>query len=258
MGPTRIAFVAVTAVLALAVVAYLFWPWREEVVPPPPPPPAAAVPAAPPGPRHPVPSEAAGELPALGQSDAVAVEALAGLVGGLDAVARWFNAEGLVRNIVATVDNLPRETVVRRVNPLLPVPGLPVTRGRDATLAFAPENAKRYESRVAAFESLDTARTVAAYRRLYPLFQQAYVELGYPNGYFNDRLVEVIDHLLATPEPAGPVALVQPKVLYEYADPSLEERSAGQKAMLRLGASNAARVKAKLRELRAAVAASPP
>lgn len=27
------------------------------------------------------------------------------------------------------------------------------------------------------------------YVRLYPLFQKAYVELGYPNGYFNDRLI---------------------------------------------------------------------
>ena len=37
------------------------------------------------------------------------------------------------------------------------------------------------------------------YKQYYPLFQQAYVDLGYPEGYFNDRLVEVIDHLLATP-----------------------------------------------------------
>ena len=49
------------------------------------------------------------------------------------------------------------------------------------------------------------ARAVALYARLYPLFQQAYEELGYPGRYFNDRLVEVIDDLLATPEPTGPV-----------------------------------------------------
>ncbi|HQU43635.1 MAG TPA: DUF3014 domain-containing protein, partial [Pirellulales bacterium] len=40
--------------------------------------------------------------------------------------------------------------------------------------------------------------------------------------YFNDRLVSVIDHLLAAPEPAGPVALVQPKIIYKFADPQLE------------------------------------
>ena len=71
-----------------------------------------------------------------------------------------------------------------------------------------------------------------------------------PDGYFNDRLVEVIDHLLATPEVAGPIKLTQPGVFYQYADPSIEERSAGQKAMIRLGSQNAAIVKEKLRALR--------
>ena len=71
-----------------------------------------------------------------------------------------------------------------------------------------------------------------------------------PDGYFNDRLVEVIDHLLATPDIAGPIKLTQPGVFYQYADPSIEERSAGQKLMIRLGSENAAVVKEKLRALR--------
>jgi hypothetical protein len=52
------------------------------------------------------------------------------------------------------------------------------------------------------------------------------------------------------PEITGPVALAQPKVLYEFADPELESRSAGQKILMRMGAENAARVKTKLREIR--------
>ena len=83
-------------------------------------------------------------------------------------------------------------------------------------------------------EAVEAKRLVAAYVRLYPLFQTAYQELGYPNGYFNDRLVQAIDDLLAAPDIAAP-RLVQPKVLYEFADADLEERSAGQKIMLRMG-----------------------
>ena len=41
------------------------------------------------------------------------------------------------------------------------------------------------------------------------------------------------------------------RVLYEFAAPDLETRSAGQKMLLRMGPDNAARVKAKLREIRA-------
>ena len=62
------------------------------------------------------------------------------------------------------------------------------------------------------------------YFRFYPLFQQSYQNLGYPNGYFNDRLVQVIDMLLATPQPTGPIELVRPNVMYTFADPTLEAR----------------------------------
>jgi len=82
--------------------------------------------------------------------------------------------------------------------------------------------------------------------------------LGYPNGYFNDRLVQVIDVLLATPQISGPIDLVRPNVMYIYADPTLEARPAGQKLLIRMGPENAAVIKAKLVELRAAVTAAAP
>jgi hypothetical protein len=64
----------------------------------------------------------------------------------------------------------------------------------------------------------------------------------------------VIDHLLETPEVDGPVKLVQPGVFYEFADPSLESRSSGQKLLLRMGSDNAAAVKLKLRDVRREIA----
>src|SRR6185436_17861366 len=89
-----------------------------------------------------------------------------------------------------------------------------------------------------------------------PLFQQSYEDLGYPGQYFNDRLVEVIDHLLQTPDLRGPIVLKQGKVFYEYADPALEARSAGQKLLMRMGPQNEASIKAKLKELRVYVTTS--
>jgi hypothetical protein len=82
------------------------------------------------------------------------------------------------------------------------------------------------------------------------LFQQAYQELGYPKKQFNDRLVEVIDDLLEAPEAQPPIKLVRPKVMYEFDDPELEDLSAGQKLLVRMGPENAAVLKAKLREIR--------
>ena len=66
----------------------------------------------------------------------------------------------------------------------------------------------------------------------------------------NDRVVDTLDDLLATPDVAPPIAVTQPKVLYEFADPALEKRSAGQKIMLRMGADNMARAKRLLSAIR--------
>jgi hypothetical protein len=46
--------------------------------------------------------------------------------------------------------------------------------------------------------------------------------------------------------------------MYQYADPKLEGLSSGQKLLLRIGPDNEAIIKAKLRELRAAVAQKRP
>ena len=235
-----------------SLIFYQAWQKMQPEPPARPAPPAAAPPAprAEPEIRFPVEGEPQPKLPALNESDAAVSEALAGLWDG-GTLERFFNHKDFIRRIVATIDNLPRAKVALRLMPVKPVPGaFPVT-GKGAGLVMTPGNSARYAPYVRLLEATDSKKIVAAYARFYPLFQQAYRELGYPQGYFNDRLVEVIDHLLAAPELQGPVRLVQPKVFYLYADPDLESRSAGQKTMMRMGAENAARVKTKLRELRA-------
>ncbi|MEO9078801.1 MAG: DUF3014 domain-containing protein [Rhodanobacter sp.] len=99
-------------------------------------------------------------------------------------------------------------------------------------------------------EQVDPAALVARYVHMYPLFQQAYRQLGYPKGYFNDRLIVVIDNLLAAPEPAQSPALQRSKSFYIYADPDLEALSSGQRLLLRTGPANEAKIKAKLRTIR--------
>src|SRR5688572_31376737 len=103
--------------------------------------------------------------------------------------------------------------------------------------------------------SLDAQKLMTQYARYYPLFQESYENLGHPPQHFNDRLVEVIDHLLETPTVRDPISLARPNVLYEFADPKLESLSAGQKLLIRMGSANADRIKDKLRELRAALVA---
>ena len=189
----------------------------------------------------------------LETSDPAIRDALASLFNG-NKLPDFVQPMHLIRNIVATIDNLPRSKVAPRLLPVQPTPGALSTTNAGDNLVIAADNSARYAPAVALVHAIDTKQLVAIYVRFYPLFQQAYRELGYPDGYFNDRLVAVIDHLIATPDVKPPIALVQPKVLYQYADPDLEALSAGQKAMIRVGPDNAAVLKAKLREIRYRVA----
>jgi hypothetical protein len=208
--------------------------------------------------QHPVPGTAAGAtgpLPPLNDSDGAIKDALRGLGAG---AAQYLVPEDVVRHIVVTVDNLPRQKLAVTKRPVAPAPGAFLVDGDELHATLDPKNYARYDSMVNVIRQLDMQRVADVYFRFYPLFQSAYQDLGYPSGYFNDRLVQVIDSLLATPQLSGPIELSRPNVMYTFADPTLEARPAGQKLLLRMGPDNAAVVKAKLMELRAIVTAAPP
>ncbi len=156
----------------------------------------------------------------------------------------------IVWRLVATIDALPRKQLAQRLLPVQSPKGSFLAREQDGRWAIDPENNRRYATYVALVEHVDSKRLVETYLLFYPLFQEEYRMLGHPDGNFNDRLVAVIDDLLAAPSAAEPIALVRPKVFYEFEDSELEQLSAGKKIMLRIGEANARTVKRKLAEIR--------
>ena len=199
---------------------------------------------APPQPERTIP------LPRLDESDVEVQGGLTELLGS-NAVMQFLVPQRIVRNVVVTIDNLPREKAALQQRPIKAAPGKFVTSGSEDATVLARENYARYTPFVAIVKTLDAKTLVGLYRGWQPLFQQSYEELGHPNGFFNTRLLEVIDHLLATPDVAEPVRLVQPSVYYKFADPNLESLSAGQKLLIRMGRDNAGAIKSKLREIQA-------
>lgn len=178
---------------------------------------------------------------------------------------RFINVDEFVRRFVATVDGLARGNAASRMWPVTVTPGRTQIAEKTDGIYLLDSNSERFAPFVKLASSVDTAVVTSMYARLYPLFQQAYEELGYPGKYFNDRLVEIIDQLLATPELKEPVKLTltqvqgpipssQPWLRYEFEDPDLEARPAGQKILLRMGPANAAQLKNKLRDFRERIA----
>lgn len=242
--------------LVAGAAALLYLGWMQQRTPPP----SLAEPVerdpepAAPRIRYPIPppsqAEAPPPLPALDASDATMLALIARLFG--EPAVALFHPDNIVRRAAVSVDNLPREQVPPKYRLLRPVAGeFRARAAEEGKLYLSDDNYPRYTPYVTLLETVEPAAAVEAYIHFYPLFQKAFAELGYPDGYFNDRLVAVIDDLLATPVPRGPIELVRPSVAYKYADPRLEKLSAGQKTLLRMGPENAERVRAKLQEFRA-------
>jgi len=271
---SRIALAFLVTAALVGLIAWLLWP---QPVPPAPKPvpitqpvngPAAVtttpVPSNDPI-RHPVQAidtepAAPRPLPALGQSDARLQQELNGLVGRKN-VQTFVLLESFVRRVVATVDNLGREHAAPSMWPVHPTAGRFATLKQGEGEIVNPDNGQRYVPLVQFLESVDSRKAVQLYVALYPLFQQAYEELGYPKGYFNDRLVAVIDQLLSAPviegplavalvDVKGPIASERPWTRYEFVDEKLQSLSAGQKMLLRTGPVNHRRLKVKLLDIR--------
>lgn len=226
-------------------------PAAAPAVPAPAAPPAASAPAI----LHPVPADAAVPVPPDRIDDAVVA------LIGKEAALNFLQLADFPRRIVVTVDNLGRAHAAPALWPVNPAAGRFSVDAQGDAARLARANAQRYAAFVQLVERVDAARAVELYFGLYPQFQQAYEELGYPGRYFNDRLIEVIDLLLATPEPAqppalrltevqGPVKPTRPWVHYEFVDPALQALPAGQKMLIRMGPDHERRLKARLREFR--------
>ncbi len=216
--------------------------------------------------RHPIPEKSAAEpvddaivsplagilpasLPELDRSDQ-AVHAVVEFLIENPRLAELVVSRDMIRRFVITVDGLGTRAVPPTHLPVTSPGGRFLIEQQGERIVINPRNYERYGRHVALLDQIDSAMLAESYIHFYPLFQQAYRELGYPQGVFNDRLIAVIDEILATPEIRDPVRLEQPLVFYVYADPGIEALTAGQRLLIRMGADNAVAVKRKLRDLR--------
>ncbi|HEY9547651.1 MAG TPA: DUF3014 domain-containing protein [Solimonas sp.] len=201
------------------------------------------------------PEGAAGPtMPALADSDEAVRGELETLAGKAPVESLLIPTQ-IIRRWVAFINSLDKDGLPVAQRPIKRVPGYPQVSDHDQDLVLDERNAERYEDYLSVLREVDARKFVAFYFHYYPLFQRAYEELGYGGRYFNTRLLQVIDKLLATPIVDGPIKLVRPNVMYKFADPELESLSFGQKTLIRLGPEGEQTVKDKLRAIRTEIIA---
>ncbi len=221
--------------------------------------PPASVPAPPPSPPPAPALPEAVALPPLGESDAL-VRQLVGRLSAHPQLSVWLGADQLARRFVVLVVNVVAgESPRPNLRFLEPRERLGVLRRGGATV-IDPASYARFDAFAEAIDSLDEAGSARVYRLLTPLFEAAFRELGHPEGGFDRALLAAARPLLEVPVLEGDVT-VRPvqrvTLVYEYADPRLEQLSLPQKQLLRMGPRNVRRLQAKLRALSAALGLQP-
>jgi hypothetical protein len=164
-------------------------------------------------------------------------------------VAAWLATDGLIRNFTVVVANIAEgSTPAARLRALAPAGPFRVVEQGDELL-IDPRSYERYDRLAEAVASVDPAGSARLYATLKPRIEEAYRDLGLPDGTFDRVLERAIVSLLATPVADSPHDLAPRGIVYGYADPGLESLTAAQKQLLRMGPRNARSVQQKLREI---------
>lgn len=259
-----IAAVAVVAVVLLAIVLILALrddepaPEPEPVITEEPEPEPEPQPEPEPAPApEPEPEPEPEPLPDLDQSDGPVMEDLEELFGDEQST-RLIVGDEVIRKAVRATSAATDGKVVHEYRPIVsPQPPLivePVGEARteaEQEYRLLPRNYDRYDPYVSLLTATDPERVTQWYQRYLPLLEEAYREQGLTNGSFHEVVLDVIDQLLAAPEPPADIRLERPKVFYEFRDRELERLPDLQKLMLRIGLDHHRAVKTALRGLKA-------
>ena len=96
---------------------------------------------------------------------------------------------------------------------------------------------------------MDARESAELYRRLLPLFREAYQELGFTEQDWEEVLARAVRNLVSVEVPEGPLEVREHVGRYLYLDRSLESLTPAEKHLLRMGPENARRVQSKVREI---------
>lgn len=188
------------------------------------------------------------DLPELGQTDPI-VRQLVGALSSHPKVAAWLTTDQLIRNFTTVVVNIANgRSPSRQLGTVRPT-GEFVAREEGEMAHIDPQSYRRYDEYADAIGALDAQGTARLYSTLKPRIQDAYRELGYPEGDFDQAMERAMIEILNTPIVEGEIGLVPKSVSWEFADPKLQSLSSAQRQFLRMGPRNMKIVKGKIREI---------
>ena len=192
-------------------------------------------------------------LPPLSEMDAFLRPMLAALSSRPE-LARWLATDDLVRQLAMAIDQAASGGTPSRdfkmLAPLAPF----TTAGRATQRTIDPASYRRYDGLVGTLTSIDAAAVAKIYRTIQPRLNESYRSLGHPEGDVDRAVQNALDILLDTPVVQEPLRVHAIDARgWTYVDPELEELTASQKQILRMGPRHSEAVLTWLRALRDAL-----
>jgi hypothetical protein len=185
--------------------------------------------------------ETIARLPQLDRSDTDVISHLLEVSDG--GFQSWLIEEHLIRKFVRAVNALEEGKLVSQYRPFA-APETPFNALKSGeSWHIQPENYQRYAPYLESLEKVGPEGLAQLYQHYLPLLQQAYEELGVDKGNFKDVTVRALTRISKTPVPPADAVLARPSVAFKFATPELEQRSAVEKLLFRLGPDNSARLK---------------
>jgi hypothetical protein len=186
------------------------------------------------------------DLPSLDGSD----QLLAQLVSALSrhpTLSRLLATRGLVRATTLAVVQIGQgRTPAEPLKVLRPAKQVEILGG--AAGRVDPDSYARWDTAVAALTSVPPADAAQLYVNVKPLFDQAYIELGHPEGDFDRAIVRAIGMLDDVPIQQQDPQLVRRTNIFEHEDAALRALPPVQKQFLLVGPANRSRIMDWLRQ----------
>lgn len=159
----------------------------------------------------------------------------------------------LIRRAATAVDLISRgDNPNSQWNFLQPTSSFKVIEKEDRVV-ISEENYDRYQTVFNLLDKVPVARAALIYQHLYPLLMSAYDELGNGDQAFAQKFDRVLQRILDFQPPEGEIEVAGKDGTYIFSDPELEDLSALEKGLIRIGPENTKLLQEKISAFREAL-----
>lgn len=171
-------------------------------------------------------------------------------------LAQWFGAKDVIHQYIFLINDISQNQILAKNRKFLQPPKKLEVQKDGQGLYLDEKSYQRYDDFAQTIDQINVNKGVGVYQAFKPLLNHVYKLFSYPDTYqLDDIFLKAAANVIKAPVVEDRISLVKHSLLYKFEDKKLEELSAVEKQMLRMGPKNTKIIQAKLRFLVEAILA---